>query len=45
MGDVEAWELIEPLLYLGRSIRPNTGGPGKFRPVQVATYQSPLTPL
>jgi N-methylhydantoinase B/acetone carboxylase alpha subunit len=31
MGDVEAWELIEPLLYLGRRIRPNTGGPGKQR--------------
>ncbi|MBI1987141.1 MAG: hydantoinase B/oxoprolinase family protein [Nitrospinae bacterium] len=31
MGDVEAWELLEPLLYLGRNIRPNTGGPGKFR--------------
>ena len=31
MGDVEAWELTEPLLYFGRRIRPNTGGPGKQR--------------
>lgn len=31
MGDVEAWELLEPLLYLGRRLRPNTGGPGKYR--------------
>lgn len=31
MGDVEAWELLEPLLYLGRRIRPNSSGPGKFR--------------
>ena len=31
MGDVEAWELLEPMLYLGRRLRPNTGGPGKYR--------------
>ncbi|MBW2443148.1 MAG: hydantoinase B/oxoprolinase family protein, partial [Deltaproteobacteria bacterium] len=31
MGDVEVWELIEPFLYLGRRIKPNTAGPGKFR--------------
>ncbi len=31
MGDVEAWEILEPLLYLGRRIRPNSFGPGKFR--------------
>lgn len=31
MGDVEAWEILEPMLYLGRRIRPNTMGPGKFR--------------
>ncbi len=31
MGDVEAWEIIEPALYLGRNIRPNSGGLGKFR--------------
>ena len=31
MGDVEAWEIIEPAIYLGRNIRPNSGGLGKFR--------------
>lgn len=31
MGDVEAWEILEPLLYLGRRIRPNTAGAGKYR--------------
>ena len=31
MGDVEVWELIEPFLYLGRRIKPNTAGPGKYR--------------
>jgi len=31
MGDVEAWEIIQPVLYLGRNIRPNTGGLGKRR--------------
>ncbi|MFM1654880.1 hydantoinase B/oxoprolinase family protein [Brevibacillus sp. B_LB10_24] len=31
MGDMEIWELAEPLLYLGRSIKPNTGGYGKYR--------------
>ncbi|MBI4693054.1 MAG: hydantoinase B/oxoprolinase family protein [Gammaproteobacteria bacterium] len=31
MGDVEAWELLEPLLYLGRNVRPMSGGAGKFR--------------
>jgi N-methylhydantoinase B/acetone carboxylase alpha subunit len=31
MGDVEAWEIIEPALYLGRNIRPDSGGLGKFR--------------
>jgi N-methylhydantoinase B/acetone carboxylase alpha subunit len=31
MGDVEAWELLEPLLYTGRNIRPNSAGPGKYR--------------
>jgi N-methylhydantoinase B/acetone carboxylase alpha subunit len=31
MGDVEAWELIEPMFYLGRRVRPNTAGMGKFR--------------
>ena len=31
MGDVEAWEILEPLLYLSRRIRPNTAGMGKHR--------------
>lgn len=31
MGDVELWEIIEPLLYLGRRVQPNSAGPGKFR--------------
>jgi acetone carboxylase, alpha subunit len=31
MGDMEIWELAEPLLYLGRTVKPNTGGYGKYR--------------
>ena len=31
MGDVESWELVEPLLYLGRSVKPNSAGPGRRR--------------
>lgn len=31
MGDVEAWELIEPLMYLGRRLRPSSAGMGKYR--------------
>jgi N-methylhydantoinase B/acetone carboxylase alpha subunit len=31
MGDVESWEMLEPFLYLGRRIKPNTMGPGRFR--------------
>jgi N-methylhydantoinase B/oxoprolinase/acetone carboxylase alpha subunit len=31
MGDPEVWELIEPFIYLGRSIKPCTAGPGKYR--------------
>lgn len=31
MGDMEIWELAEPLLYLGRNVKPNTGGFGKYR--------------
>jgi acetone carboxylase, alpha subunit len=31
MGDVEAWEMVEPLLYLGRSVKPNSAGPGRRR--------------
>ncbi len=31
MGDIEAWEILEPVLYLGRALRPNSGGLGKRR--------------
>jgi len=31
MGEVEIWETVEPFLYLGRRVKPNTAGPGKFR--------------
>jgi N-methylhydantoinase B/oxoprolinase/acetone carboxylase alpha subunit len=31
MGEAETWEVLEPLLYLGRSIKPMTSGPGKYR--------------
>lgn len=31
MGEVESWEVLEPLLYLGRTVKPNTAGPGKRR--------------
>jgi N-methylhydantoinase B/oxoprolinase/acetone carboxylase alpha subunit/acetone carboxylase gamma subunit len=31
MGDVEMWELVKPMLYLGRRIKPNTGGWGRHR--------------
>ncbi len=31
MGDVEIWEMAEPLLYLGRNVKCNSGGYGKFR--------------
>ena len=31
MGDVEAWELLEPLLYLGRRLRASSAGMGKYR--------------
>ncbi len=31
MADVEIWEILEPLLYLGRRVKPNTAGPGRFR--------------
>jgi N-methylhydantoinase B/oxoprolinase/acetone carboxylase alpha subunit len=31
MGEVETWEALEPLLYLGRTIKPMTAGPGKYR--------------
>jgi N-methylhydantoinase B/oxoprolinase/acetone carboxylase alpha subunit len=31
MGDVEAWEILEPMLYLSRRIRPSSAGMGKYR--------------
>ncbi|WP_246234677.1 hydantoinase B/oxoprolinase family protein [Bacillus aquiflavi] len=31
MGDMEIWELLEPLLFLGREILPGSGGAGKYR--------------
>lgn len=31
MGEAESWEMLEPLLYLGRTIKPMTPGPGKYR--------------
>ncbi len=31
MGDMEIWEMAEPLLYLGRNIKMNSGGYGKYR--------------
>ena len=31
MGDMEIWELQEPLLFLGRQILPGSGGAGKYR--------------
>jgi N-methylhydantoinase B len=31
MGDIEMWELVKPMLYLGRRIKPNTGGWGRHR--------------
>jgi N-methylhydantoinase B/oxoprolinase/acetone carboxylase alpha subunit len=31
MGDMEIWELIMPIIYLGRRVKPNTGGLGKYR--------------
>ncbi|WP_181692771.1 hydantoinase B/oxoprolinase family protein [Natronomonas sp. LN261] len=29
MGDIEAWERVEPLPFLGRTVKPNTGGAGR----------------
>lgn len=31
MGDIEIWEMAEPLLYMGRNIKTNTAGYGKYR--------------
>ncbi len=29
MGDAEVWEMTEPLPFLGRAVKPNTGGAGR----------------
>jgi len=31
MGEVETWEHLEPLLYLGRGLKANSSGPGRHR--------------
>ena len=31
MGDCEVWEISEPFLFLGASVKPGTAGPGCFR--------------
>lgn len=31
MGDIEIWEMAEPLLYLGRNAKCNSGGYGQYR--------------
>jgi N-methylhydantoinase B/acetone carboxylase alpha subunit len=31
MGDCEVWEINEPFLYLGASVKPSTAGAGRFR--------------
>lgn len=31
MGDIEIWEMAEPLLYMGRNVKTNTAGYGKYR--------------
>jgi N-methylhydantoinase B/acetone carboxylase alpha subunit len=31
MGDIEMWELVKPVIYLGRRIKPYTGGIGRHR--------------
>jgi len=31
MGDAEDWEAVEPLLYLGRAVKPSSGGLGRRR--------------
>lgn len=30
MGDVEIWEMVELLFYLGRNVKVNIGGYGKY---------------
>lgn len=31
LGEVEVWEQLEPALYLGRTLKPNSAGMGKYR--------------
>lgn len=31
LGEIELWEAIEPALYLGRRLKPNTAGMGRYR--------------
>lgn len=31
MGEMERWETVWPMVYLGRKVKPNSGGPGKYR--------------
>ncbi|MDR2852548.1 MAG: hydantoinase B/oxoprolinase family protein [Burkholderiaceae bacterium] len=31
MGDIEIWEMAEPLLYLGRNVKINSAGYGQYR--------------
>ena len=31
MGDIEIWEMAEPLLYMGRNVKANSGGYGQYR--------------
>ena len=31
LGETEVWELLEPALYLGRRLKPNSGGMGRYR--------------
>ncbi len=31
MGEIETWEHLEPLLYLGRGLKANSSGPGRYR--------------
>lgn len=31
MGEMETWEHLEPLLYLGRGLKANSSGPGRYR--------------
>jgi len=31
MGDYEMWEIVEPFLFLGAKVKPNSAGPGRRR--------------